>query len=575
MTRQDRWLRRSFSAWLLMLAMPVAAQSSGVFSAGFDRSADRYDADAARFLTQSTFGPTFGDIAHLRAIGNTAWIDEQMALPATHHLPRLLPSGDYGDYYTVARQEAWFRTALDADDQLRQRVAFALSEIMVVSDRGALAGQVFSLTSYYDMLVDGAFGNYRDLLENVTLHPAMGVYLSMLGNERPDPVANVRPDENYAREVMQLFSIGLEMLNLDGSIKDGDAGTPGIQPIPAYDQFVVKGLAHVFTGWNWLECANPENWNAPWEVLPDIQATSGWRSPMQAWAGMHDDGEKQLMSYSGAGLGSPIVLPAGGTPEAGLQDALDVLFNHPNVGPFISRQLILRLVTSNPSPAYIARVAGIFNNNGSGVRGDLAAVVRAILLDPEARAGDRRLSETGGKLREPLIRVTHMLRALNAVMPTGRVYPWGPEQDYGQAALRSPSVFNFFTPHYSLPGEISQRGLVSPEFQITTDTTIVSTTNQIAANIYWAYLNPPDTDDYDGFVVDLGPEEPFGDDPAALVSRYDLLFMNGWMSPGMRQLLIDHVAAMSNDEWHPDYRRERVQDALVLILTSPQYAVQK
>ena len=564
---------------LLVVAMPALAQSAGVFSAGFDRAVDRYDGDAARFLTQSTFGPTLEDIAHLRQIGIDAWLDEQVALPATHHLPRLLPSNDMGDYYYVARQEAWFRTALDADDQLRQRVAFALSEILVVSDRSVLGGQLFAITDYYDLLVDGAFGNYRDLLQDVTLHPAMGVYLSMLGNERPDPVANVRPDENYAREIMQLFSIGLEMLNLDGSVMDGDASTPGIQPVPAYDQFVVKGLAHVFTGWNWLECANPANWDAPWEVLPDIQPASGWRSPMQAWEGMHDDGEKALMSYSGVGLGSPIVLPAGGSAQADLEDALDVIFNHPNVGPFISRQLIQRLVTSNPSGGYVARVATVFNDNGSGVRGDLEAVVRAILLDPEARAGDRRLSDSDGKLREPLLRVTHMLRALNAVMPTGRIYPWGPEQALGQAALRSPSVFNFFAPHYSLPGEISQRGMTSPEFQITTDTTIVATTNRFFADIMWTYSGScaPEYNEcpLDRLEVNLAPELPFAEDATALVNRYDLQFMSGQMPPAMRQLLIAHVEEVVDQPWIDDYRFDRVQDALVLILTSPQYAVQK
>ncbi|MEZ5463814.1 MAG: DUF1800 domain-containing protein [Lysobacteraceae bacterium] len=557
------------------MAGTATAQDNGIFSAGFDRAVNRHDGDAARFLTQSTFGVTLDGISHLRAIGNEAWINEQMALPATLHMPQLLPSNEAGDFYNVARQEVWFKTALHADDQLRQRMAFALSEILVISENGVLAPQMFSVTDYYDLLVESAFGNYRQLLEDVTLHPAMGVYLSMLGNERPDPVANVRPDENYAREIMQLFSIGLEVLNLDGSIRDGDASTPGIQPIPAYDQFVVKGLAHAFTGWNWLECANPGSWNAPWEVLPDINPASGWRSPMQAWEGMHDDGEKQLMSYSGVGLGSPLVLPAGGSAAADLEDALDVIFNHPNVGPFVSRQLIQRLVTSNPSGPYIARVATVFNDNGAGVRGDLGAVVRAILLDPEARAGDRRLSDSAGKLREPLLRITHLMRALNAVIPTGRLYPWNPEQSYGQAALRSPSVFNFFTPHYSLPGEVSQRSLDSPEFQITTDTTIVSVTNRIGAAVYWGYHNPPATDDSDDMMVDLSTEEPFGDDPAALVSRYDLLFMNGWMSPAMRALLIEHLEAMSTDEWHPDYRRERVQDALVLILTSPQYAVQK
>ena len=247
---------------------------------------------------------------------------------------------------------------------------------MVVSQQGALIEAPFSLASYYDLLVENAFGNYRDLIEDVTLHPAMGVYLSMLGNERPDPASNIRPDENYARELMQLFSIGLVELNGDGSARlDGQN-----QAIPTYDQSIIEGFAHVYTGWTYAGFANFEDaFRTPFNQVV----------PMQLYADFHDTGTKKVLNG--------VELPAGQTGAADLAAALDNIFDHPNVGPFIALRLIHRLVTSNPSPGYVERVAGVFNDNGSGIRGDLAAVVRTILLDDEARP-DMRI-EIDGKVK--------------------------------------------------------------------------------------------------------------------------------------------------------------------------------
>ncbi len=570
-------MHRLFVGLLLCAPIPAAFAQS-VFNDGFEVPRDIARIDAARLLTQASFGPTLPEIERVADLGAAAWIDQQLALPASHHAPfldQIRASGE--DVYQNVRLESWFRNALWAPDQLRQRVAFALSEIFVISDRSALEGAPASMANYYDLLVDHAFGDYRELLEAVTLHPAMGVYLSMLGNQKPDDALNIRPDENYAREVMQLFSIGLVMLDTDGSIRDGDPATPGIQSIPTYDQQSIRGFAHVFTGWKWLECESARE-SRPWEweyCYPSDQwlAQSGWRAPMRAVEWQHASGVKTLLSYHGVGGGDAIAVPDGGTAITDLGDALDTLALHPNVAPFISRQLIQRLVTSNPSPEYIARVAGVFNDDGNGSYGQLGAVVRAILLDPEARDERWRTSDSYGKLREPLLRRTHLWRALGAHSESGRFYPWEPERALGQAPLRSPSVFNFFNPNYQLPGEVQQRGLRSPEFQITTDTYIVSTSNSVASDVYWRhegnqYLDP------DEIRLTLAPEEQYADDPAALVARYDLLFMNGQMTDALRQILVEHVGAITSDD-NADWRRQRVQDAIVLIITSPHYAVQR
>ena len=321
----------------------------------------------------------------------------------------------------------------------------------------------FGLSGYYDMLLNDAFGNFRTLLEDVTLSPAMGVYLNMLLNDKPDPSTGTSPNENYAREVMQLFTVGLNKLNPDGTLLLDNQN----RPIATYDQNVVVGLAHVFTGWGWT----PASGSPQMELLSE-----NFRAPMLAFPDHHDTGQKRVLDN--------VVLPAGQTQSQDLKDALDIIFNHPNVGPFICRELIQRLVTSNPSPAYVYRVAKVFKDNGQGVRGDLKAVVRAILLDYEARNQIAPTTDNFGHEREPVIRYANLLRAFHASAASGTYeIPW-PQDSLAQLPLDSPTVFNFFEPNYTQPGPIAAAGLVSPEFQITTDTTVITSINYLRSLIY-------------------------------------------------------------------------------------------
>ena len=536
------------------------------------------DAEAARFLAQATFGPTLADIAYLRQVGYEAWLNEQFRMPPSYQVPYLEALGDDAvwDLHQGARMEAWFLHALGGQDpfvpaihhrdQLRQRVAFALSEMFVASDvPDSLSSQPYGLASYYDVLVRNAFGNYRRLLEDVTLHPVMGTYLSMRGNQKPDPERNIRPDENFAREVMQLFSVGLVRLDRDGTpVLDAQGNT-----IPTYDQYTVKGFAHVFTGWTFDTCAQESEafeWCDVWEFnAPD------WRMPMAPVEAYHASAEdKQLLVYPRVALPGG-VLPGGGTATGDLDAALDNLFNHPNVGPFVAKHLIQRLVTSNPSPAYVERVATVFDN-GWGLRtqrrrGDLKAVVRAILMDPEAR---RPRSPHFGKVREPLLRLTHIWRALDARTQTGRMSEWWPEWYLGQAPLRAPSVFNFFSPAYRPTGELTDLGLVAPELQLATDSMLPLTNDALGNEVYWYYIGNPDVGP-DDISVDLSRDMPLAANPGALLDRYNILFLSGQMSPLMRQILLDHLNAMPNGNGG----RDRVQEALYLITNSPEYTVQK
>ena len=432
--------------------------------------------DAFRFLNQATFGATGSEIDHLIALGDSSqayarWIDEQMAFAPSLQLPAVQAKYVKVKNPTLlntTRQDTWFRNAVRGQDQLRQRVAFALSEIMVVSEHGALAKMPFASADYYDLLARSAFGDFRQLLEDVTLHPAMGVYLNMLANQRPDPVRNVRPDENYARELMQLFSIGLVQLNPDGTTPVDVDG----EPLPTYGQPVVEGFAHVFTGWHYAGAT----------LFSKAKRTNANQAqPMQAYPEQHAIGSKQLLDYPGVAMS---VLPAGQTPEQDLDAALDNIFRHPNVGPFISRQLIQRLVTSNPSPAYVARVAAKFADDGQAHRGNLSAVVKAILLDPEARPGAAATTDVTGKVKEPLLRLTQFWRAYEAAARNGAYHVADSDLTFGQGPLLSPSVFNFFSPSYAPPGEIEDRGLVAPELQIANENLNTVVTNYFYTQVY-------------------------------------------------------------------------------------------
>jgi uncharacterized protein (DUF1800 family) len=573
------------------------------------------DSDAARFLAQSTFGPTDASIAHLRAVGYSAWLNEQFAAPPTLTMTYMNWVETLGDQVGQdTRREAWFLGALGGpdpannaiihNDQLRQRVAFALSEILVVSEQNALLSQFpKGVGHYYDILVDDAFGNYRTLLEDVTLSPAMGVYLNMMANQRANSAQNIHPDENYAREINQLFSVGLVMLKLDGTpLLDGSN-----QPIPTYTQATISSFAHVFTGWNWSDC------NDFTQCGPDWTGSTNFLTPMVPKTAYHDNGtgpddqhNKQLLSYTGAQAGG--VLADGGTPANDLKFALDNIYNHPNVGPFISRQLIQRLVTSNPSPAYVQRVATVFNTNRTSTT-QLREVVKAILLDPEARYGQWQSPDTFGKLREPLLAVTHFWRAMDArhVCGTntggshllnqpyryaGYATAWGTQDSQygsgvGQAPVNSPSVFNFFKPSYLPPGEMTTRNLRGPEFQLQTDSIIANTVNSAEGrSFYYDITTPCSAGDDTGDVKvnharDLalaGSANGGVADPAnRLVDAYNTRFMSGQMSPFMRQALLAYLNPIDSswDDGVSDWRLWRIHAALYLILTSPEYMIQK
>jgi uncharacterized protein (DUF1800 family) len=522
-------------------------------------------ADAYRFLNQATFGATEADAQNVIALGYEAWIDQQLQRPASLELPHVQqvfatypPGADFTKLHED-RVDIWLRHALHAPDQLRQRVAFALSQIMVISQSSALVGYPWGCASYYDMLTQNAFGNFRDLMENVTLHPAMGVYLSMLGNQKPDVAHNIRPDENYARELMQLFTIGLVELNLDGSVKTDGSG----QPLPTYDQDIVQGFAHVYTGWTYSGASSFAT------ALPTI---ANQIRPMQAYPEQHATGTKRLLGYPGA---VSSVIPAGQTPEQDLDAALDNIFNHPNVAPFIAQRLIQHLVTSNPSPQYVERVARKFNDDGTGRRGNLAAVVKALLLDSEAREAPA--TATAGKLKEPLLRLTQLWRAYDASSRSGKYNVQNITGLIGQAPLQAPSVFNFFSPFYAPPGEIANQGLVAPEMQITTEYLSSLWTDYVFALAFCYTTTPiqgcppvPPALQPDLVTIDASDELALAADPQALVDAIAGKLVGGPLSNALS------TEARSMVERAPANQASlRVAEALYLIASAPEVALQR
>jgi uncharacterized protein (DUF1800 family) len=505
-------------------------------------------AEAYQFLNQGSFGATEDEADRVISMRQEAWIDEQMQRPVSLQLPHLqaLPSPQFDFELHTDRVDIWFRNALYGEDQLRQRVAFALSEVLVVSQLGALGNLPYAVADYYDVLARNAFGNYRELLEEVTLHPAMGVYLSMLGNEKPDPALNIRPDENYAREVMQLFSIGLVELNTDGTEKLDLQG----QPIPTYDQEIIEGFAHVYTGWTFagapsFQQARPTRFN---QVIP-----------MQLYPGFHDTEAKLLLNGD--------VLPAGQSGEQDLSAALDNIFNHPNVGPFIATRLIQRLVTSNPSPGYVRRVAEVFNNNGSGVRGDLGAVVRAILLDTEASPA--MAMEIDGKLKEPLLRLTQLWKAYNATSNSGRFPLIAAYVLFAQGPLQSPSVFNFFSPFYAPPGEIRNSSLVAPELQIATEYQNTLFTNYMFYQTFALNQTNNALEDDDVF-INFEEEMAIAADAEALIDMVAGKLLAGQISATLRQEIAGMLTRIPETE-----AALRAAETIYFVVTSPEYAYQR
>ncbi|MGZ5236996.1 MAG: DUF1800 domain-containing protein [Caldimonas sp.] len=494
--------------------------------------------EASRFLTQATFGPTEAEINRLSTMQYGAWIDEQFAKPQTLH--RLYINQASADLASVGQQispvnfyDSWWSQALGADDQLRQRAAFALSQILVISFANAtLQNQPRGVASYYDMLGEHAFGNFRDLLEAVTFHPMMGVYLSHLKNLKEDPATGRVPDLNYAREITQLFSVGEYKLNLDGTNQMGSDGRPSV----AYVSKDLEGLSQVFTGLSWYAGPQLTDRTAARFNGQNPQLERDWR-PMQDYneytpnTSFHSISTKNFLGVTIAAQTKPDTL-------GDVKIALDTLFNNPNVGPFIGKQLIQRLVTSNPSPAYVARVATAFNDNGQGVRGDMKAVWKAILLDPEARTAST--SPSYGKLREPLLRLSSMLRAFNATSISGRYTGIGltddPATRLNQTPMFAPTVFNFFRPGYVPTSKaITDANLVVPELQITHDLSVAGYMNYIRT---WTTLN--NTRDiqqkYDAEVA-------LAATPDSLVDRMNLLLFSGTMPDTLKTQIASAVAS--------------------------------
>ena len=501
---------------------------------------------AARLLHQGSMGPTLVEIQNAQGQSELQWLDAQLALPINYHRDYMVFTNDDEDFRYISRIDAWWKAVMQSDDQLRQRVAFALSEILVVSDlNNDLRSQPEGMVTYYDLLLTHAFGNFRDLLEAVTLSPIMGTYLSHLGNEKADDALNIRPDENYAREVMQLFTIGLDELNQDGTAKlDANGNT-----IATYGQAEIEGFARVFTGWTF---AGSETFK---------RKSRDYVAPMQAFEEYHSQKQKTLLNGD--------IIPQGYGAQESLQLALDNLFNHQNVAPFISKQLIQRLITSNPTPQYVERIASVFNDNGEGVRGDLAAVVKAIYLDNEARHYGSVLSYQG-KIKEPLLKTVQFWRNLNARSPEGYYKTWNLVDRYGQGPMQSSSVFNFFRPDYQ-PAQLRTNSLVAPELQIAGDATIIGTMNEHFADLVWSTaeahtdLNPSGI--YVYIINDMNTLKNNGVN--YLLDQYNVLYFAGSMSSDTRQALLDLDAYFDDDQY-----RERVSYLLYMIAISPEFNLQ-
>ena len=499
-------------------------------------------AEASRFLAMSTFGPTETDIARVAQIGPARWLDEQHALPASMHLPSLMTTSSPDSRSN--RLAVWWDKSVNAPDQLRQRVAFALSEIFVVSDQQKqLAGNATAIAAYYDLLLRNAFGNYKTLVTEVTASPAMATYLSLRGNDKANPAAGTRADENYARELMQLFTVGLTQLNADGSEKVISGMT-----VPTYSQDDVENLARALTGWSW---GNGQGF--------DLRE-GDWTVSMSPYSTHHDVGSKTIIGG--------YVIPAGGSPESDLVTAIDVLFNHANAGPFFAKGLIQRLVTSNPSPAYVARVSSVFADNGSGIRGDLWAVTKAVLLDPEARGGAQ-ANPNFGKAREPLLTYTHLWRAFPSAS-IGGLYPFNtPEQVVAQAPLSSPTVFNFFRPDFAPEGAVKSAGLVAPELQINMEYTAIERSNDLYEAVYHRYAGTS-SPIVKGVVIDLAKPLSLSGDAASMVDWLDLVLTGKTLPERVKDALITEVSTTpALLDGLPNLKR--VQDAIFLIMTSPFY----
>ena len=566
-----------------------------LFNGGFQDLSDgpTNDSEAARFLTQASFGPTRNEIARLRQMGYRAWINEQLTLPATLTRPWLatLEANPGFTLNSGHRVDRWTVQAVTAPDQLRQRMAYALGQILVVSDSGDIDTR--QIANFQDMLTTGAFSDYRTLLGQVTFSPTMGQWLTYLRSraayQTGTPPSTILPDENYAREIMQLFSFGLIKRNLNFT----PTSNP---PTPTYDNTTIANLSRVFTGLRYgivgpiVPASQPNFFNnnnadffGAMTCFPMVNppTSSNYLATGRTY---HDNADKVIFDN--------ITLAGVANTEAGcvsdINAALDQIVLHATIAPNVSRQLIQRFVTSNPSPAYIQRVATVFNDNGSGVRGDLGAVIRAILLDDEARRLPR---ANEGKLREPLLRLTAAWRALNVelgVPETGTnvgnisMRIGFTFSEFGQRPWSSPTVFNFYEPDYQNPGALQQAGLFAPEFQILNENTISRTNNQVfdlGANRYVGrsdLVSGTTTSPRVNLDALASPLSVYNaTTQAALVDEINVRLMYGFMSNAMRQTLLTMLSTTPAPANTDDARRIAVRDVLRVVYASPEFAIQK
>ena len=555
---------------------------------------------ASRFLSQATFGPTFNEIIALSDLGFEDWLDQQFnmvkafnSVDKVAQITAIKNAGlndpeNLGPHFHFWDYTYW-EYALTSPDVLRQRIALALSEILVISQNSSLAGSAYAFANYYDLLLDNAFGNYRDILEAVTFQSSMGVYLTYMNNPKQDTTYEINydvwpfdtlsqqvlfPDENYAREVMQLFTIGLCELNIDGSCKTDQNGIP----IPTYDNVDIAEFAKIFTGLSWGDAMGfgygPGNFLTTFSI------------PMNMYNEYHDPGTKNLLKGQVVQPRNPV------DGVADIQEALDNLFNHPNVGPFIGKLFIQRLVTSNPSPAYIERVARAFNGEShySNQRGDMKAFIKAILLDEEARSCAAQAEVHFGMLREPFVRYVQLCRSFNLSAPNNvyRNAMHSIRQYFGQKPFASPSVFNFFQSDYQPIGPIEEAGLVAPEFQITNSQSIAGYMNALNRWTIYEQL----VDDWGrGFDEPYDPNnEPSLDLSAEvllieeerlpeLIDRLNLILAHGQISQNSKILIISLLKEMSIIGWNEEntifLKLQRVRMAIFLIMSNPEYLVNR
>jgi uncharacterized protein (DUF1800 family) len=494
---------------------------------------------AARFLDQATWGPTPASIAELQQAGIDNWLNAQFALN-TSDIPDqpILDSKGNPNYTIRPVQAAFYQNTVTQPDQLRQRVAFALSQIWVVSHGGLAAAYAFP--PYWRIFRDDAFGNYRDLIRAVMLSPAMGHYLNMANNHKANPAKNTSANENYARELMQLFTLGLTQLNPDGTpVLDKNHN-----PVPTYDQTVVTNMAKVLTGWTYPTAPGAKQKN---------RNPSYFFGQMIAIESEHDTSAKTIFAN--------ITIPAGQTAEQDLDSLLDALMAQPAMAPFVSQQLIQHLVTSNPSPQYVARVSSVFENDGNGVKGNLQAVIAAILTDPEARAGDDAAAATAtglssnaafGHLREPVLLMANLLRGLNATLTADSVIN-RESALLGEDLFDPPSVFSYFSPQYRVAN-----GLLAPEFQIYSTQSAIDRANIVNAILYGNIDK--------GATVDLTPFVAQASSAASLLSYISSVFLHGAMSAALEQAATDAMNAAST-------ATAKAQAALYVVLTSDDYQI--